>query len=283
MYLGSEQHKVNVRIAKKASIKKIKELAFLREQEYNKAPKFCKQCSLPLPYKKHNQKNFCNSSCSAAYSNKLRGSRSLITKDKIRISLNKTRSKWSESQKEDFKNRFKTTRPTKQIVSSWSIDYKNCIICNNLFVVWYRTKAKKTCSKDCRTHASIGLRPYQNGSRKPEWYFNKWENKKVLLESSWEIKVAKELDKLDIFWIRPKPLKWIDSKNKEHLYYPDFYLPKQDIFLDPKNPYCMEKDKEKMKIVSAKYSIIYGSLNKIIDFLSIPCSTQKQQKVVIQI
>lgn len=57
----------------------------------------------------------------------------------------------------------------------------------------------------------------------------------VLMDSSWEIALAKRLDELKIEWIRPEPLKWTDSTNKERNYFSDFYLPKYDIYLDPKN------------------------------------------------
>lgn len=61
----------------------------------------------------------------------------------------------------------------------------------------------------------------------------------VLLESTYEYKLAKSLTDNNIKWIRPKPLIWIDDNNKKHRYYPDFYLPLYDIYLDPKNDYLI--------------------------------------------
>jgi len=58
----------------------------------------------------------------------------------------------------------------------------------------------------------------------------------VMLDSSWELALAKSLDKNNIRWIRPEPVKWIDASGIQHNYFPDFYLVDYDIYLDPKNP-----------------------------------------------
>ncbi len=80
----------------------------------------------------------------------------------------------------------------------------------------------------------------------------------VLLDSSWEECLAKRLDELDVLWIRPKiPLKWIDHQNKDHNYFPDFYLPKFDIYLDPKNPIVYIKQQEKINYLLKNYKNIY--------------------------
>ena len=88
-----------------------------------------------------------------------------------------------------------------------------------------------------------------------------------MLESSWEVRVAEKLDELNIKWTRPKPISWIDSLGKTRLYYPDFYLSDRNIYLDPKNPYCMEQDKEKMRVVSSQIPLVFGPLETILDFI----------------
>lgn len=70
----------------------------------------------------------------------------------------------------------------------------------------------------------------------------------ILLDSSWEEALAKRLDSLDIVWIRPKePIKWIDKKKAERNYFPDFYLPDHNLYLDPKNPAAFAQQAEKVK------------------------------------
>lgn len=72
----------------------------------------------------------------------------------------------------------------------------------------------------------------------------------VLLDSSWEELLARRLDYLKIQWERPLiPVEWIDKNQIRHNYFPDFYLPKFNIFLDPKNPYAVSRQKEKLEII----------------------------------
>jgi hypothetical protein len=68
-------------------------------------------------------------------------------------------------------------------------------------------------------------------------------------DSSWEDALADRLDELNIIWDRPSPITYrINEKNKK--YFPDFYLPEYDIYIDPKNSYCEAQQKEKLDIVS---------------------------------
>jgi len=80
--------------------------------------------------------------------------------------------------------------------------------------------------------------------------------KGVLLDSSWELELAKRLDAIGIVWERPKPLPWTDSKGKKHNYFPDFYLPELDLYLDPKNPHAFRVQKKKIDILNETYSNI---------------------------
>ena len=68
----------------------------------------------------------------------------------------------------------------------------------------------------------------------------------VELDSSWEELLAKRLDDLDVEWHRPQPMKWIDSTGKKRNYFPDFYLPEFDLYLDPKNPAAFKQQHEKV-------------------------------------
>lgn len=68
----------------------------------------------------------------------------------------------------------------------------------------------------------------------------------ILLDSSWEERLAKNLDNANISWIRPNPIKWIDKTGKQRNYFPDFYLIEYDLYLDPKNPAAMKQQREKV-------------------------------------
>ena len=220
----------------KSNLKKHEYSCFYNPINYNE----CKECKSHI----HHNKLFCNTSCSAIFNNKLRPPTSDETKKKISLS----------SKGKKFPNR---------IQGSCKLFEHTCKICKRFALVNYKQNQRKTCSRKCQTIASTSIRTYQNGSRKTTWYFNKYQNKDVLLESSWEVKTAELLDSLNIEWIRPQPIDWIDTNMKSHLYYPDFYLVQTDTYLDPKNPYCMEKDKEKLADVSKSIKLIYGSLETI--------------------
>ena len=69
----------------------------------------------------------------------------------------------------------------------------------------------------------------------------------VILESSYEVRVAEILDKLGVEWERIRKGYIWDDNGKNRRYIPDFYLPKQNIFLDPKNDYLIKKDKRKIE------------------------------------
>jgi len=94
--------------------------------------------------------------------------------------------------------------------------------------------------------------------------------KGAVLDSKWELNLAKILDEMQIKWVRPSPLKWIDKNGTTHNYFPDFYLPDLNVYLDPKNDYAKKVQKEKLTTLLEQYRniIIMGlsDINK--DFIS---------------
>ena len=210
--------------------------------------KNCLQCENKIS----NHKKFCNLSCAAKFNNSRR-------KPRTEESKKKTSDKIKKFNKENPNHHNTYLKPN----ASCKLFEHTCKICKRFALVNYKQNQRKTCSRKCQTIASTSIRTYQNGSRKTTWYFNKYQNKDVLLESSWEVKTAELLDSLNIEWIRPQPIDWIDTNMKSDLYYPDFYLVQTGTYLDPKNPYCMEKDKEKLSVVSKSIKLIYGSLETI--------------------
>lgn len=95
--------------------------------------------------------------------------------------------------------------------------------------------------------------------------------KGVLLGSSYEEELVKDLDKNNVRWEKPMPFIWtspIDGEN--HRYYPDIYLTDYNIYLDPKNNYLINnvnpkfglKDLDKIKLVENQNNIKIFVLNK---------------------
>lgn len=80
--------------------------------------------------------------------------------------------------------------------------------------------------------------------------------KDILLDSQWELKLAKRLDEIGVKWSRPEPLKWRDKEGLLHNYFPDFYLPDYDLYLDPKNKHAYDVQSEKIEILNKTYDNI---------------------------
>lgn len=249
-----ENHKKNALIAQKLAVSAAIKSKEKKRDEYNLNPKKCIFCGCELDFYRRKNK-FCSSSCAASFNNKQRGPHNEKTKSKISKSLGGIGKPKSTIEK------IKRTSRTK-----YEVNPKKCKICNSK--ITYENRSRKTCSEECKIIASVKIRPYQNGSRKTIWYFNKNENKEVLLESTWELKLAEFLDENKIVWIRPKHIIWIDRTKKKRYYFPDFYLKDYDLYLDPKNVYCLDRDREKMDIISKKINIIYGNIDNVIHEIS---------------
>lgn len=91
----------------------------------------------------------------------------------------------------------------------------------------------------------------------------------IKLDSSYELVVAKDLDKNNIRWERPNRIKYVFN-GSDHYYTPDFYLIDYDVYLDPKNDFLIEninpgtgiKDVDKIKLVEEQNNIKVIILNK---------------------
>ena len=80
--------------------------------------------------------------------------------------------------------------------------------------------------------------------------YTKIDGSIIMLDSSWEEALAIRLDAPGIDWTRPEtPIRYIGLDGLTHNYFPDFYLPKYDLFLDPKNPIAYKVQKEKIDIL----------------------------------
>lgn len=87
-----------------------------------------------------------------------------------------------------------------------------------------------------------GYRP--NAGRSKKFKVVDSFGKETVLQSSYELKCSEILNEMGIKWVRPKALKY-DNKN----YFADFYLPNNDVYLDPKNSYKAKLDQDKIQKV----------------------------------
>ena len=91
----------------------------------------------------------------------------------------------------------------------------------------------------------------------------------IKLDSSYEVEVAKNLDRNGVSWARCSRFPYVVN-GKLHYYTPDFYLPEYDVYLDPKNDFLIEnvnpstgyKDIDKIKWVEEQNNIKVIILSK---------------------
>jgi hypothetical protein len=181
---------------------------------------------------------FCNKSCAASYNNLARPPRSLESRRKMSIIIKE--------------RGYKTPKGTNNRPPFCKVSW--CRVCNTMI----KNKIRKTCSAECRVkHQSLCAKKRLRRGRwatHAQWYDSPFAGL-VFLESSWEVKVAIDLDRNGIRWTRPSYLKYINSEGIVRSYYPDFYLTDYDVYLDPKNKYQQKIDKEKLSRVKEQNNL----------------------------
>jgi hypothetical protein len=97
-------------------------------------------------------------------------------------------------------------------------------------IIPHRTPHTKECKERISEIMQTKMQNRYTASKRIEY-------KGIRFESSWEYEVAVDLDNNNVDWKRPSPLLYQDSNNQQRRYYPDFYLPEYNIYLDPKNDF----------------------------------------------
>lgn len=169
--------------------------------------------------------------------------------EKYRLQLNRVRSCCTEDTTE--KQRESTTNLHK---IGFYVNAQNIQRLNPSFKGRHHTEKTKTSMRD------IALLSTRRRLRKNTQIYNG-----ILMDSMWEVILAKRLDSLNVKWIRPDPLVWFDDQTLTHHYFPDFYLTDYDIYLDPKNPFAYKVQETKIKILQKTYTniIFLTSLEEI--------------------
>lgn len=238
--------------------------------------RYCLQCNKVL---KRNQYKFCNCVCSGLYNNKYLN---IDRRPKYRICECKLCHQYTVTNdrvldeyvlcnncrlKINFENYQSIHEQEKKRI--YLIDQK-CIICNTVF---HHSSFRKTCGNECFSKLFSNLNTL-NINCGGETNYKKFRYKDILMDSSWEVIVAKYMDQHNIKWQRTKKIcfLWQDEINqKRRRYHPDFYLPDYNIYIDTKNAYLIEKDKYKINQVLKEHNIrlIIGDEKQIISILEI--------------
>jgi hypothetical protein len=215
----------------------------------------CEYCSNSFSPTRGSRGKFCSSSCSAKFNNSRRASRSIDSRSKSSKALQIHYHGQVVKEYIPPKPKHVYKEPKRKNTSFPHTKVKR-ITCPTCSQQRWVVGERKTCSLECARVITI-----RNGIRS-----NRSLYKNIWLDSNWELKLAKWLDNNNIEWIRPKCIPYhLDGKNKN--YFPDFYLPRYDLYIDPKNPYRMKIDLPKMQIIETIICIIYGDLDVIIKHL----------------
>lgn len=212
----------------------------------------CKQCKNIIPDTRY-KRIFCSQSCAAKFNNGNRLPRTAESKQKTSNTL-KNLYKTGAIPTPTPPKRYLYLYPYTRLYGTYS-----CHSCSKSF--WQTRWGQKCCSIPCRDNIRS-----QNKCRKTQiYYFNKYENKNVILQSTWEVKIAIWLDANNIEWSRPKNrIKWYDiTLQKNRTYLPDFYLLKYSIYLDVKNPVKMEQDKDKISQLISVMPLYVGDIDQV--------------------
>lgn len=116
------------------------------------------------------------------------------------------------------------------------------------------SKASKGKYHTKETKEKISLRMKEVVKNNPNYSYskNKYFKKEIIngfrMDSSWESIFANYLNQNNIKWIKSKKSFKYIFENKEHSYYPDFYLEDFDLYVEIKGRET-ERDKAKYKVV----------------------------------
>ena len=192
--------------------------------------------------------NYCSLEC--------RNSRSWSEEDKKKKSISAKNSKKVLSANRD-KDKINKQWETRRLNGGGKLLKKEmiCTYCCETFIS-ERTPSGENFRTWCSSECYINIKR-KNFKGKNVTYKN------VKMDSKWEKKLAIFLDDKNIKWERPEYIIWLDNDGVERKYFPDFYLPEYDVYLDPKNPLLMETQKEKLEIIESKVTLIYGDLDYV--------------------
>lgn len=138
------------------------------------------------------------------------------------------------------------------IVKPVKMDHRWCSICESEFIV-RSCKFNKYCSDKCARK-----RPGQGGYRKNSTRKIRSEYKGYWMDSGSERQFAELLDEHGIMWVKNSELyfEYKDIVGKARKYYPDFYLPEYDYWVEIKGLlYRSENDQLKLESVGTNIEL----------------------------
>ena len=140
------------------------------------------------------------------------------------------------------------------------IAHRNCTYCNKLFISSRDKYLNQLSSTTCSDICYLKVKKLNYSGRK--LLYNGLE-----FDSTWEVITAKLLDELNIKWVKNPLINYTDKQGICRRYYPDFYLPLYNVYIDPKNIICIQKQIDKLDIVSKDIHLVYGHIDMIKEYI----------------
>ena len=216
--------------------------------------KECLECEVLFKSLKSDNQKFCSQPCSASYNNKRR------------TISEKTKKKISEGVKS-----YINENGLYEILKNKNGWYKECPICLKRFYVTNSIKNKIYCSRDCYHNdvESEFCDRSGGGYRKNSTRKNRSKYKGYWMDSGSEREFAVLMEEHNIKWIKNsvKFFEYKDKNGKLRKYYPDFYFPEYDFWVEIKGRYYeTEFLKDKLRSVG-NIELIYHDEIKIPEFI----------------
>lgn len=127
-----------------------------------------------------------------------------------------------------------------------------CSMCNKVLDI-------KNKSGLCKKHFEESPQKDEYIARRKKYVrmqvYNKWTDSNIWLLSSLEIKFYNKLTEANIKWAKPHFVSYITDDGKSHRYFPDFYLPDLDVYVETKG-YFWPSDKVKMDLVKKQNPLL---------------------------
>lgn len=144
------------------------------------------------------------------------------------------------------------------------------MVCNTPFKAKYRKQKNKTCGKQCGRVLQSRL-ARENPNCGGETNYKRYVYNDITMDSAWEVEIAQWMDAHQVKWTRSRKMMfhWTDETGAKRRYYPDFYLPDHNVYLDPKNKYLIEKDRYKILAAQREngITIIWGLRETLFAYL----------------
>lgn len=143
------------------------------------------------------------------------------------------------------------------------------------------SESRKNMSSEIRKiYAESSRRAWREGKfdgvkvGRCKWYVIQTSNGLIKVQGTWELKYAEYLLKNNInFYAHRGRISYQDEHGNLHSYYPDFYLPDENRYIDIKAPYFYETNKNKIELIRKQYP------NLILDIITYKKTTNSWEKL----